>query len=341
MAPYASAELKAGKWLFVPGIRIEKFEQEISWDVINLINNPGEASINENLYLPSLNIKYGLNDDQNLRLAVSNTVSFPEFKEMAPYVYEGVTSRTGGNPDLLGRQKGLNYTNIKDVSYSDILNLDLKYEWFISPDEMISIAGFTKQIKNPVNLVVANDATGTQRFFRTGNKAIVKGVELEAKKNIVVNSDEKTVLGAGINVAYMDTEQDLFNTVSGTFSTSFDRNKEELQGASPLLLNADISYHPSFGEHIKADINLMASYFSDRIYALGSGQLGNKIEKGFSTLDLVWKNQIGTHFEFNISAKNLLNPEIQVERELPNNKSVVIKSYKNGINVGFQLKYKF
>ena len=341
MAPYTSAEFKAGKWLFVPGMRMEKFEQEISWDVINLLNNPGQASINENLLLPSLNIKYGLNDDQNLRLAVSNTVSFPEFKEMAPYVYEGVTSRTGGNPDLLGRQEGIKYTNIKDVSYSDILNLDLKYEWFISSDEMISIAGFAKQIKNPVNLVVANDATGTQRFFRTGNKATIKGIELELKKNIFVNSDGKTVLGAGFNVAYMDTEQDLFSTVSGTFSTSFDREKEELQGASPLLINADISFHPSFGDTIDADINLMASYFSDRIYALGSGQLGNKIEKGFTTLDLVWKNKIGKHFELNASAKNLLNPEIKVERALANNKSVVIKSYKYGINIGFQLKYKF
>ncbi|MBL4746090.1 MAG: TonB-dependent receptor [Flavobacteriaceae bacterium] len=341
MAPYIAAEFKAGNWLFVPGMRIEKFEQEISWDVINLLNNPGEASIHENLYLPSLNIKYSLHEDQNLRFAVSNTVSFPEFKEMAPYVYEGVTSRTGGNPDLLGQQEGINYTHIKDVSYSAILNLDLKYEWFISADEMFSIAGFAKQIKNPVNLVVANDATGTQRFFRTGNKAVIKGVELELKKNILVNSDGKTLLGTGFNVAYMDTKQDLFSTVSGTFSTSFDRDTEELQGASPLLVNASISYHPSFGDSVDAGINLMASYFSDRIYALGSGQLGNKIEKGFTTVDLIWKNKIGKHLEFNVSAKNLLNPAINVERVLTETKSVVIKSYKYGINVGFQLKYKF
>ncbi|PCI31156.1 MAG: TonB-dependent receptor [Flavobacteriaceae bacterium] len=341
VAPYASAEIKAGKWLFVPGLRMEKFNQEISWDVINLLNNPGEASINETLYLPSVNIKYSLNEDQNFRLAVSNTVSFPEFKEMAPYVYEGVTSRTGGNPDLLGRQASINYINIKDVAYSDILNLDLKYEWFISPDELIAIAGFAKQIKDPVNLVVANDATGTQRYFRTGEKATITGVELEVKKNIFKNNQGKTLLGAGFNVAYMHTEQDLYSTVSGTFSTGFDRKKEELQGASPLLLNADISYHPSFGEFIETDINVIASYFSDRIYALGSGKLGNKIEKGFTTLDLVWKNKFGKHFEFNMSAKNLLNPSVEVVRELANDKSVAIKTYKYGIDIGFQLKYKF
>ncbi len=341
VAPYTSAEIKAGKWLFVPGVRMELFDQEISWDVINLLNNPGEAQIKETLYLPSLNIKYSLNKNQNLRLAMSSTVSFPEFKEMAPYVYEGVTSRTGGNPDLLGRQEGIKYTNVKEVSYSDILNIDLKYEWFISSDELISIAGFAKQIKDPVNLVVANDATGTQRYFRTGEKANIMGIELEVKKNIFKNSQGKTLLGAGFNVSYMHTEQDLYATVSGTFSTGFDRDKEALQGASPLLVNADISYHPSFGDFVSSDINVIASYFSDRIYALGSGRLGNKIEKGFATLDLVWKNKFGTHFEFNMSAKNLLNPAVEVVRELANDKSVAIKSYKYGIDFGFQLKYKF
>ncbi len=42
--------------------------------------------------------------------------------------------------------------------------------------QIVSLAGFAKQIKNPVNLVVANDATGTQRIFRTGDKASVYGM---------------------------------------------------------------------------------------------------------------------------------------------------------------------
>ena len=62
------------------------------------------ASVNakENFYLPSLNIKYAINEDQNLRFSVSQTVSLPEFKEVAPFVYESIATRIGGNPDLLG-----------------------------------------------------------------------------------------------------------------------------------------------------------------------------------------------------------------------------------------------
>jgi len=340
-AGYANAELQLGeKVLLVPGVRSEWFNQKIEYNVINLINNPGKIEVNETLVLPSLNFKYAINDEMNLRFSYSNTVSFPEFKEMAPYVYEGITQRVGGNPDLLGQQAGINYVNVKDVSYSKVLNLDLKYEWFISRDEIISLAGFLKKIKDPVNLVVANDATGTQRFFRTGNKASIYGVELELKKGLVYNSEDDAILSLGFNASYMHTEQDLYNTIQGTYSTAFNREKDELQGASPILINADLNFNPNFGEKVNPTINLVYSYFSDRIFALGSGQLGNKIEKGFSTLDFVWKNNIGDHFELNFAAKNLLNPNIKIIREITNNKTVVLENYNYGINFGLQLKYK-
>ncbi|MBP2834326.1 TonB-dependent receptor, partial [Aquimarina sp. U1-2] len=117
---------------------------------------------------PSLNVKYAITEDQNLRFAVSKTVSVPEFKEIAPFVYEGISYRIGGNQDLLGTRTGVNLT---DKSYSDIYNLDLKYEWFISKSEVLSVGVFAKQINDPINLVLAADATGTQRYFRTGEKA--------------------------------------------------------------------------------------------------------------------------------------------------------------------------
>jgi hypothetical protein len=339
---YASAELIFGeKWLIVPGIRTEWFNQAIDYNVINLIVNPGEIEVTENLVLPSLNVRYAINDKMNLRFSYSNTVSFPEFKEMAPYVYEGVTERIGGNPDILGHQPGVNYVNIPDISYSKVLNLDLKYEWFLSSDEIISLGAFAKQIKNPVNLVVANDATGTQRFFRTGDQANVYGLELEVRKNILNNNIGQNLLSTGFNVSYMYTEQDLYTTIQGVYSTSFNRSTEQLQGASPLLINADLNFKPNFGTKVFPTLNLVYSYFSDRIFALGSGQLGNKVEKGFSTLDFVWDNQIGEHFELNFRAKNLLNPDVEIVREINNNQVVVLESYKYGLNFGLQLKYNF
>ncbi|WP_299128222.1 TonB-dependent receptor [uncultured Winogradskyella sp.] len=343
-ALYTDAIYKAGeKWTFVPGVRVERFNQEISYNVINLsFNNPGSNEANETFFLPSLNIKYALTEDQNLRVSASRTVSNPEFKEVAPFVYENVIDRIGGNPDLLN-----------DPAFSTIVNLDFKYEWFINSGEILSLGVFNKTINDPVNLVSANDATGTQRFFRTGDRADVFGVEVEARKKLIKDEDDKSILAAGMNITYTTTKQDL-KTVTGTFGTNFNRDSDELQGASPWLINADVSYSPTFGEY-KPVANLVFSYFSDRIDALGAGQLGNIIEKGVPTLDFVWKNTINKNFEINASVKNILNPTIERVRENvsfdpvlasdlgvnPNLSEFALSSYKRGVNASLQFKYKF
>ena len=317
------------KWLIVPGIRIESFNQNIGYDVINLTStDPGYRNSYENFFLPSLNIRYNVGEDQNLRFSVSNTLSVPEFKEVAPYVYEDVTQRIGGNPDLLN-----------DPSFSKIYNLDLKYEWFFGKSELFSITAFAKQINDPINKVIANDATGTQRYFRTGDKANIFGGEIEVRKNLLLNHEAEVKLSMGFNATYMHTQQDLKNS-NGLFSTTFNRTDEELQGASPLLLNADIFYSPTFNNY-HPTINLVFSYFSDRIDAIGSGQLGNIIEKGIPTLNLIWKNKIGDHLEVNASAKNMLDPSIERIRENNNQNDIIISTYKRGVNLSLQLKYKF
>ena len=338
-AGYLMAELSlSDKFLIVPGIRAESVSQRIEYDVINLPpSDPGFRNVYENIFLPSLNMRYKLNEDANLRFAFSNTVSFPEFKEVAPFVYEGVTQRFGGNPDLFGGKNG------DGVNFSKIYNFDLKYEWFMERGEILSIAAFGKLIKDPVNRVIAADATGTQRLFRTGNQAEVIGLEVEARKNLITNAEEKTTLSLGLNAAYTRTNQDLRNIEAGeanTFGTTFDRSSDELQGASPFIINTDLNYSPVF-ENYSPKATLVFSYFSDRISALGAGSLGNIVEKAVPTLNFIWKNPIGEHFEANLSASNLLDPDITLVRENTGNGDVVIREYNLGINIGITLKYKF
>jgi len=348
-AGYVNAEINATeKLLIVPGVRLENIKQKVAYNVINL-GSRGNDSISsaETIALPSLSLKYALNDDQNLRFSASQTISLPEFKEVAPFVYESVSQRIGGNPDLLGTKPGQAYVNVKDVSYSKILNLDLKYEWFISKSELFSVGAFYKEINNQINQVVAFDATGTQRYFRTGDQARILGFEAEIRKNILLDDNDDALLSGGVNVTYMHTEQDLYNSISGTYSVSFRNAKEELQGASPIILNADINYSPTFGNY-KPTANVVFSYFSDRIDALGSGQLGNVIEKGIPTFDFILKNKVTSNFEINFAVKNILNPTVQYIRETnqgnivvtsPNGKDV--SDYKKGMHLGLELKYKF
>lgn len=326
------------KWLIVPGVRLESFSQKVEYDVINIRpDDPGSRSVYENIFAPSLNVRYSLSEDANLRLGFSKTASFPEFKEVAPFVYESVTQRVGGNPDLLG---GLDGTG---ATYSDVYNYDLKYEWFMERGEILSLSLFAKSIKDPVNRVVAADATGTQRYFRTGDQADVYGAELEVRKNLLYDADENAILSLGLNAAYTHTEQDLKDIPAGTqntFGTAFDRDSDELEGASPFIINTDLNFSPVFGDY-KPKATVVFSYFSDRIFSLGAGSLGNIVERAVPTLDFVWQNEIGEHLEVNLSAKNLLNPDISLVRENTGIGDVTIRQYNLGVNLGLTLAYKF
>lgn len=339
-AGYLSAEVNLNeKWLVIPGVRVENFNQRIEYDAINLRpDDLGFSESTENFVLPSLNIKYAINEDQNLRFAVSKTVSVPEFKEIAPFVYEGISYRIGGNQDLLGTRTGVNLT---DKSYSDIYNLDLKYEWFISKSEVFSLGVFAKQINDPINLVLAADATGTQRYFRTGEQAEILGAEIELRKNLILNEDEEAILSSGFNFTYMYTEQDLYSSIEGSYGTSFNRATDELEGASPIIVNADVSFKPTISENFKPAANLVFNYSSDRIFSLGSGDVGNVIEKAVPTLDFVLKNKIGENTEINFSAKNLLDPKVEMIRENTGDGDILLSSFQRGITVGLQFKYNF
>jgi TonB-dependent receptor len=329
-AGFISGVILAGEKLsIIPGVRLESFNQRIDYDVININpNDPKFREANEIFILPSLNLKYALNDDQNLRFTFSKTVSVPEFKEVAPFVYEAVSQRIGGNPDLLN-----------DPAFSEVFNLDLKYEWFMSRGEILSLSTFGKQINNPVNLVIANDATGTQRYFRTGNKATVLGIEFEGRKNIITSDDEPQ-LTAGFNFTYMYTEQDL-KDANGLFSANFNKDKDQLQGASPILLNANLTYSPTQFENFKPIASIVFSYFSDRIDALGAGQLGNIVEKSVPTLDFIWKNEIGENMEINLNARNILDPKITRLRENTSLGDVILSEYQIGSTISLGFNYKF
>lgn len=338
-ALYASANLNFGEnWLVVPGVRFEKLKQSIDYDAINLGDKGvGAKSASKNFILPNLSIKYSLNEDQNIRFAASKTVSIPEFKEIAPFVYEDVTKAIGGNPDLLGG-------GVSGKSFSDIYNIDLKYEWFMSRSELFSVSAFAKFINDPINLVLAIDAADVRRYFRTGEQAKVYGAELEIRKDLLKDEDDNKILSGGLNVTYMHTEQDLYKSIKGKdtdLTTRFNRSSDALEGASPVIINADINFSPVISENYKPSANLVFNYSSDRIFSLGSGDVGNVVEKGVPTLDFILKNKIGENFQINFSAKNLLDPSYEQIREKTEIGDVILSEYKKGINLSLGLQYKF
>ena len=332
MAGYANLDFGFSKFSGNVGVRYEADEIYVIWDVANYVGRVGTLTNNYDNILPSLNLKYEINDENAIRFAFSQTVTLPEFKELAPFEYVSPTGRvTRGNPDLME---------------SNNLNFDLKWEMFPSSKELISLTGFYKNIKDPINLAQTRGSSGNFVFDNTGEEANVVGLEFETRWDILDN--ENAGLNFNFNATKMWFNQDLLPEFQYANKTESD-----LQGASDFIVNGALSFTNNAENEFVATVS--GNYSSDKIFALGAPEdfdnsdvLYNDeiIEKGFFTLDLVLTKQINERFSMNLRGRNLLNPSIeqtQKVRDIPTQieTNETVSSYKNGVDISLGMKYTF
>ncbi|MDD2820783.1 MAG: TonB-dependent receptor [Flavobacterium sp.] len=328
---YVNAGFFALEYNFTPKLtvilstRAESIYQKINW--FTNLSPLGSNEFDKLEILPSTNIKYELSDRQNLKFAASKTYTLPQFKERAPFQFEDATETTFGNPDLY---------------LSTDYNADIKWEFFPKSNEVISVTAFGKLIQNPINEITVASATNDISYVNTGEKAIAIGGEFEIRKNIFeIDSDNKENLTAGFNASYMYNNQDFDGqkvTDETNLSVFFSNKEGKLTGASDLLLNSDISYFKEFSKERNLLATLTYNYFSDRIYALGTSERGNLVDKAVGTLDFILRSKITKNIGLGLTVKNILDPTIE---RIQDKQNVLVESYKKGTNFKFSVTYKF
>ncbi|MCY1722580.1 TonB-dependent receptor [Prolixibacteraceae bacterium Z1-6] len=306
------------------GVRADIVDLTVEYDV-NRGSGVGSSKLEKFYLLPSFNLKYGLNEKNALRLGASRTYTLPQSKEISPFRYTGRQWSSQGNPNL---RPSTNY------------NVDLKWDYYMSRDELVSVTVFGKLIQDPISRIEKASAGGFLTYENIADQAIIGGVEVEIRKNLLTFSNEETNAGTklstGVNFSYIKTDVEVNNGLN------FTNNKTQLEGASPVLANADLSF-----QHRRNDLDLttslVAAYFSDRIYTIGAGGYQDINEAGITSLDFISSIKFGQHWGVSIKALNLLNPTSRLTRE-PNGEGaepVVLKSYQKAVSTSLGLSYRF
>ena len=308
------------------GLRFEKVNQTVSYDT-NIASSAtdGISEIDKNYFLPNVNIKYSVTERSNLRTAASLSYTLPQFKEVAPFKYQDVTFSSQGNPNLVP---------------SENINIDLKYEFYPKTDELFAITTFYKNIKDPIARSEIPSGGNTLTYLNVGGQANVFGVELEMRKNIFkienTNFEDETTLSFGANFSYLYSKQQLDNTLPQFTNTS-----DELQGAAPILANADITYRKS-SDKFSITSAVVLNYFSDRIFSIGTRGFENVVEKGIPTLDFVSNATITKNWGLNLKLKNVLDPSFTLTRESNGSApSATLSEFKRGVDISLGLTYIF
>ena len=315
-AGYFSLGLRPGDMLLIDlGLRYEASRQWV--DYYNDQSMAERRDLNKNDLFPALNVKYDLNDTQQLRLAVSRTITRPSFIEMAPFLYQESygSAQLRGNAEL---QNSYNY------------NVDLRYELLNDKGDMISATAYYKFLDEPIERVQMLSGGAAVHTFRNADNGMAAGIEIELRKTIT------DCLRAGVNGTYMYTNVKLPD--GGAYT-----NKERaLQGASPYLVNADITWSPRLGDDNQLNLALLYNLQGPRIHAVGISGLGDITQRPVHTLDMAASYRFGTRTEVKLQLTDLLNRPMIFEQDVPlMNKSIEVERYRAGLGfeIGVALKF--
>ena len=252
--------------------------------------------------LPSLNLKYLINESSDLRFSASQTVTRPEFREVSNFAFYDFVrnAQVVGNPNLT---KG----NIK--------NIDLRYEKFIKSEENFSTTIFYKNFTNPIEQIVANGSSPSNLILTYSNPKSANsfGLEMEYRKKL------SKLITFYTNLSYIESQVKIGDNV------------RPLQGQSPYIINTGLFYNLN-----KFSVSLFYNKIGERISAVGFNGYSDIYENGRDLVDATVQFKT-KKVEFKLSLTDLLSQQTVFYQKIPNRNLINTINEKT---ISFSLNYK-
>lgn len=304
-AGYGMVEKDIGaQWSLITGIRGEYSNVLVkAQPTIGAVSatNPVFADI-----LPALAVTYRPNDFTNFRFSASQTVSRPEYRELAPIMYREVMGfdNVFGNPKL---KRAL------------IQNYDFRWEYYPNSGEVLSIGVFAKNFTNPIERVYQGSSGTRIITFLNARGATNYGIELEVRKYLF----EQLMVSTNITV--------MNSTISITKGTSAVTNTQRaMVGQAPYMFNTGLTWNVG-----DASMTLLYNVVGPRITEAGELPLPDVMEQERHLVDFSLRIPVLENTSLRMDLKNLLDAPYRFMQG-----PIVRESYRmgRGINIGFNWK---
>ncbi|MDR2388642.1 MAG: TonB-dependent receptor [Tannerellaceae bacterium] len=329
-AAYLSAQLPQGKHLEADlGLRMEYYGLHLNGYEADGVR---PVTVRENTldWFPSVHLAWHFNDRHLVKISAGRSVNRPEFREIVPYVYYdfSLNANISGMPGLKNAYVG---------------NLDIRYEFYPSPSETLTLGAFHKNFANPIEQTYNEAGSGLQYTYHNAEHATAYGLEAELKKDLTLGN--LSVLSLVCNAAYIHSR---VYFAQG----SFERNRP-MQGQSPYLINAGLFYrYEAKGIAASALYNRIGR----RIESVGvpmqnpNDDIPDIYEMPRHAIDLTFSKKIGAHLEVKAGIKDLLNAKIAYKQFLlltdpdsgqSREVEQLIRSYRPGMTLNATVSLKF
>ncbi|MCY4159790.1 MAG: TonB-dependent receptor [Bacteroidetes bacterium] len=277
-------------------------------------------------WLPSINVVYALSENMNFRLAATRTIARPTYRELAPFQSFNFVGGDvqEGNP-LLTRTL--------------ISNYDVRWEMFARAGEIVALSAFYKIFKDPIERVLRNVGEGRFVSFQNVDHAKVFGAEVEARKRLSAWTSLPVLknLSVGGNFSLVRSQVDIPEEEMVIIRASAPNasSSRSLEGQSPFLLNLSTSYENYTSGTV---IGLYYTVFGDRLLSVTEGATPDVFEKARNDLDVTISQDLPANLRLKISAKNLLKSDV---RQIQTFKDRVYDyiSYSRSRTIGIGISY--
>lgn len=323
-AAYAMATLPFGPLEVHAGLRYE-------YNHMELISNTrsSETSHESHYYrhgdlFPSANMTWRFNDKHQARFCYGRSVNRPEFREVSPSVYYDfdLASDVQGNFDLKN-------------CYVD--NLDLRYEWYPSRGEVISLAAFYKHFDSPIEWVYTlSGGTDVIYSYKNARSADNYGLELDIRKSL-------DFIGLR-NFSWSFNGSLIHSRVH--FEPGSNEYDRPMQGQSPYLVNSGLFYNNQ-RQHLS--VNLLYNRIGKRIVGVGRTEGGGDASRNIrvpdsyemprDAFDLTASKRWG-RWEAKLAIRDLLNQSTVFKQfQAVGDKEIqqVTRKYKPGRNINLSV----
>lgn len=282
-AGYVQAKWELGPLQVLTGVRLENTQQGFTTRQISAVSTlPTALTVSYQDVLPSLNLKYMLNERQNLRFSYFSSVNRPNYYELVPY--RDYRTLTVGNPKL---------------QHATADNLDLRYEIYPTPEDYFTVGVFYKHILNAIES--RYESFSAAQIFRQpqNNAAPVTNIGAEVTFTKYVQH-----FGLSGNYTYTHsalTDRKVFNdpTTGSSYTVSQVR---PLQSQADHIVNLSLLFRDK-----PTGFYAQISYqYTGRILQLVNPNF-DYYQRPLSSLALSADKDITRHFTAFVKLNNLLN----------------------------------
>jgi len=337
-ASYLMADFKPFPQLtLVGGARFENTNIKIS-GATNLPSRyfgdfNGFSKIQQLDLLPAVSATFELTQGVNIRMAWSQTLARPSFKEMGPVITKDFTADSYfiGNPQL---------------QLSKANNYDFRVEWFPRAGEVLSLSLFYKDLQAPLEQTSFYDDITELNFFKYVNapSGTIRGLEFEARKRLDQLSSTLRQFSLFFNYTYIASSV----PVTGQAAEFVDQPTRPLQGQPEYVINAGLNYD---NDEYRFYAGLFYNVTGPLLYAAGSPFVEPGTTKVLSyfpdiyqqpapSLDFNLTQGLTDNWKITFRGKNLLNPWNNKTQTL-NGTEYIYSSYTKGWDLSLNAAYSF